>query len=665
MLGWFEWDEKLQQLRVVIPSWDCVDAPRQSQDVVQQRVHSATTLIKSMPLKPGHGSIFGSYFESAATWVPDDMIDLATEVMLAMTGLEFEAAVAVRMKLEAMVDGPFTNLIEAGKPCDQERKNLTSAAILMSSTTRHVYLNDLISRAREKLHEDHGASEPHASINHLLTRLESALLIAPPAEKVSGGGALIPADADRLNTHIRRLLRRLVFSMDRTRYGALTSCVDMLVKTERQSIFHHLAKEMDQFPAAVPLFAICEPLWTQMKRIEESPDRSAMPDSQTLAREVLDLAEAWITACAAMTYRFTRTYLIGLGDKLPTSPQLRRSHDLLTQHTRSAAQQRLRQRERWLSGPAPMAGALTLTADPGAQATDDPVPDWKVERLVRWINGPVTDATAAKALSSPDQLVLRDNMLLANDRKRINPATPAQKQNQKDSLALTRAQVQEIVWQGLSQSAEYLRDELRDLGALADKLGLKGAVRNDATTALKSIEVALEAMSSFKKTTTIDKAQAQLSAANSCLETLRADIKPVQVAAEKLLRFGDCLVLLLRNETLVMGKRHGGVIVCPMSMDQWGAVRDRFHRRYCSPTQVLTMDNEHTLLRSDQVLALHVTAGSQSGYAFDVSVHLWQRLEASKEEPFDTTSTELFPPMNTKGWFDTLITCAVLHVPLL
>ena len=136
------------------------------------------------------------------------------------------------------------------------------------------------------------------------------------------------------------------------------------------------------------------------------------------------------------------------------------------------------------------------------------------------------------------------------------------------------------------------------------------------------------------------------------------------MAAEKLLRFGECLVLQLRQETLAMGKHHGGVIGCPMALDQWGAVRDRFHRRYCSPVQVLTMDGERVLLRSDQALALHVTAGSQSGYAFDVSVHLWQRLDESKDDPFDTSSVELFPPMNTQGWFDTFITCAVLHVPL-
>jgi hypothetical protein len=76
------------------------------------------------------------------------------------------------------------------------------------------------------------------------------------------------------------------------------------------------------------------------------------------------------------------------------------------------------------------------------------------------------------------------------------------------------------------------------------------------------------------------------------------------------------------------------------------------------------MDGQRVLLRSDQALALHVTAGSQSGYAFDVSVHLWQRLDESKDDPFDTSSVEMFPPMNTQGWFDTFITCAVLHVPL-
>lgn len=661
MLGWFEWDEVHQCLRVVIPPWDCVDAPRQPADVVKDRQDELVKLIAGMSLNPLQRGAIKDYLSLAAHWMSEDLFKFALETMVCFVKVDaslFESALTV----QKLVSPPFNDLVKAGNACRQEIDDLVALGLLMSRTTRRIYLNDQVSRARERLHDDHGLAEPHASINHLLARLEAVLLMAPPAHDAPVGAALIPAQADQLNTQVRRLLRRLVFSMDSAFHGALAANIDALVKAERQGIFRHVAQDLGQLASDVPLFALCEPLWVQIQRVADCKDRSVLPDSPTLAREVLDQADAWITACAGVTYRYTRAYLISLGNQQPTSPQLLQSHELLTRHTRAAAQQRLNQRQRFLAGPAPAAGALTLVADPGAQVADDPVHTWPVDRLVRWINGPVTSQAAAKALVDQPRLLKRDNELLALDRQRSGTEAPAK--GQKDSQALTQEKAQDIVWLGLIQSAEYLRDELRDLGALADRLGLKCAERGNAANALKIIETTLQAMRSVKKTTTIAKAQAQLATANNCLETLRAFIKPVQVAAEKLLRFGECLVLQLRQETLAMGKHHGGVIGCPMALNQWGAVRDRFHRRYCSPVQVLTMDGERVLLRSDQALALHVTAGSQSGYAFDVSVHLWQRLDESKDDPFDTSSVELFPPMNTQGWFDTFITCAVLHVPL-
>lgn len=661
MLGWFEWDEANQRLRVVIPPWDCVDAPRQSDDVLKQRKEALLARLKLMDLTPMQRGAINDYLGVAAQWIPEELFEFALETVICFAKTDaslFESVVS----FQALVSPPFNDLVRAGHPCQKEIDGLVALAILMSRTTRRVYLSDQVSRTREKLHDDHGLAEPHASINHLLARLEALLLIAPPDQEAPMGVALIPAQADQLNTQVRRLLRRMVFSMDSVFHEQLAANIDALVKAERQGIFHHVAQDLEPLASDVPLFAICEPLWVQIHRVAGCNDRSELPDSPTLAREVLDQADAWITACAGVTYRYTRTHLIGLGNRQPTSPQLLRSHELLTRHTRAAAQQRLNQRQRWLSGPAPTSVALTVATNPGAPDADDPVHTWPVERLVRWINGPVTSKGAAKALANQDKLLNRDNELLAQDRQRSGAPAPAK--GKKDSQALTKAQAQEVVWQGLILSAEYLRDELRDLGALADSLNLQGTDRNNARTALKGIETALQAMGGFKRTTTIDKAQAQLAQANSCLEQLRSAIKPVQVAADRLLRFGDCLVQQLRQETLAMGKRHGEVIGCPMALDQWAAVRDRFHQRYCSVAQALTMGGERVLLRSDQALALHVTAGSQSGYAFDVSVHLWQRLDESKNDPFDTSSVELFPPMDTQAWFDTFITCAVLHVPL-
>ena len=72
--------------------------------------------------------------------------------------------------------------------------------------------------------------------------------------------------------------------------------------------------------------------------------------------------------------------------------------------------------------------------------------------------------------------------------------------------------------------------------------------------------------------------------------------------------------------------------------------------------------NGHVVnLRHDQALALYVTGGSLSDFAFDVSVHLWQRRADCTDEPSDLMDD--CPPMNEAEWFDTYIPCAVLHVP--
>ena len=75
-----------------------------------------------------------------------------------------------------------------------------------------------------------------------------------------------------------------------------------------------------------------------------------------------------------------------------------------------------------------------------------------------------------------------------------------------------------------------------------------------------------------------------------------------------------------------------------------------------------TLDiNGHVVqLRPDQALALYVTGSSQSDFAFDVSVHLWQRRPGRK----GLASSDVDGlHMNTVDWYDTYIPCAVLHVP--
>ena len=117
----------------------------------------------------------------------------------------------------------------------------------------------------------------------------------------------------------------------------------------------------------------------------------------------------------------------------------------------------------------------------------------------------------------------------------------------------------------------------------------------------------------------------------------------------------------LRAESLALGKRHGGVINCPMAADDWPWVVQTYHHRWLPRARSIVIDGESVPLPPDQALALYVTGSSQSQYLFDISVHLWQRRPGRTTPPsWDARGRRL---MNTDDWFDTYIPCAVLHVP--
>ncbi len=82
MLGWFEWDEVHQCLRVVIPPWDCVDAPRQPADVVKDRQDELVKLIAGMSLNPLQRGAIKDYLSLAAHWMSEDLFKFALETMV-------------------------------------------------------------------------------------------------------------------------------------------------------------------------------------------------------------------------------------------------------------------------------------------------------------------------------------------------------------------------------------------------------------------------------------------------------------------------------------------------------------------------------------------------------------------------------------------------------
>jgi len=666
MIGWFEWDETLQKLVVVIPPWDCVDAPAIDEHVVQQRIEAKTQSIKALKVPAADQVLFETIFKQAARWLPDELLDHGAEVLLAMLSPAAQGN-SIYQKIQEDTEGYFADLKAANINTHAAEELLHSAGLLMSAGTRKVYFTDLISRMREKFHDDHQTTEPHQTINRQLERLQEIFIDAPAQDALA-----LPAD-DAVASMMRRLLRRSLFSLNVANRKLVMDSAEKVHDLRRTGFVRLVAAQLvDQMPTSgIPLFPVCLSICQVIKTVSVEKtrnDRTSALDERQLADWILDTADGEIRACAASTYRLTRTYLVLLA-RDPQSPQLKATKTLLETHTKRGAKDRLDQRTRWLgASPNTNTPSLTLSADPAPAGGDDAVYTWPVDRLVRWINGPVTDKKKAGPLMKDlSRAIAADNELLVTDRKRAGESAP----EKIDPLQLTRDKAEMIVWSGLDQSADYMHKDLGALLRLAKSLPegantsppeFKALVKN-AENAFALIEKILTAIRAPKRTMAMMNVQNALSDVNATLEGLRAGIKPVQAETDRLLRFGRCLSELLLQELLTPGRRQGGVINCPMPLTQWAAVRDRFHKRYCTPVQALTVNNQRTLLRSDQALALHVTASSESGYAFDVSVHLWQRQDASKEEPFRVDCDDAFPAMQTPDWFDTFITCAVLHVP--
>jgi len=665
MIGWFEWDEASQKLVVVIPPWDCVDAPEVDAQVVRERWAAQKAKRADLKLSKDDWVLFETVFKQAARWLPEDLLDHGTDVLLAMVS---PAAMgeAVYKRIQIDTSGYFADLKAARIDTHAAEELLHSTGLLMPASTRRAYFTDLIARMREKFHDDQKTVEPHQTINHQIKRLQE-IFIDEPAKL-----ALAPPADDAIQSMMRRLLRRLVFALNVSNRAMLMDCAELVHTLGRAGFLRLVAAQLvDKTPGSEdPLYPVCLAISQVIKTVsveKTKQDVTSKLDERDLADWILDTADSEILACAASTYRFTRTYLATPG-RVPFSPQLKASKTLLETHTKRGAGDRLALRARWLdASPNPTTPSLTLSADPATAGVDGPVHTWPVDRLVRWINGPITDKKAAgPVMKDLGKAVTADNELLATDRKRVGASAP----EKNDPLKLNRAKAELIVWSGLDQSADYLREDLGSLLKLAKSLSTTAntppaefaTLIKNAENAFALIEKILAAIRAPKRTMSLIDVQSCLSDVNSSLEKLRSGIKPVQAETDRLLRFERRLCERLLQEVLTPGRKEGGVIDCPMPITQWASVRDRFHRCYCSPVQALTINNQRTLLRSDQALALHVTASSESGYAFDVSVHLWQRQDGSQADPFAMECDVSFPAMQTPDWFDTFITCAVLHV---
>lgn len=272
---------------------------------------------------------------------------------------------------------------------------------------------------------------------------------------------------------------------------------------------------------------------------------------------------------------------------------------------------------------------------------------WGIDQLVRWIDGPVTAPRTRAAVAKVGQ------------QPKPAPRTVEDIGDTDDTQA-NASDMPQLLPMALSDCARFLLGEWQDLRTLAGHLNQQDAIDPWLAASAPGLQAIADAKSDEDRDPEAE--QALLTRVDEALTGLRARLTEVKSQAQLSTRFEAALARALKGEDLMLGKRLGGVIGCPLPAEQWAAVHERYHQRLLPMRNTLAMGDSNLALGSDQALALYVTGSSQSGYAFDISVHLWAR-RAGKTSP-PSLDHAPYPRMNTVNWFDTYQPCCVLHVPL-
>lgn len=294
------------------------------------------------------------------------------------------------------------------------------------------------------------------------------------------------------------------------------------------------------------------------------------------------------------------------------------------------------------------------TIEVAQQAAGDVTPphSWSVNRLLAWIEGPITERTATRqAVRQRRQQQQQAGQTPANRAGRARPGSVVPED-------IAEGEIDLVVTTALQATADFQLRDLDDLLRLADALRLPATAINPCRQAREAMQRIASGQGMLD-----DNAVCQaLARAETAITALRAQVKRTQIEAGRRRRFITALDRALNAEPLVRGKRHGGVIDCALPRDQWGWVNAEFNGQWIAGAQQLEINGQPVPLRSNEALALYVTGTSLSGHAFDISVHLWQRRGGHSGPPCaDATGPRL---MNRDDWFDTHVPCAVLHVPL-
>jgi len=270
-------------------------------------------------------------------------------------------------------------------------------------------------------------------------------------------------------------------------------------------------------------------------------------------------------------------------------------------------------------------------------------------QLAQWIEGPLAD---------PKPKPIDRKAILSKEQAALKETSPPKVKNQPEDPPLAANDVTATIQDALSATVGFFLAELQDLLALATQLKI------DDAAVIHPCEAMLKPLLELAQKPVNDdmKARQMLGETELHIEALRARLKTAKASAQVRKLFPQALCTALNAEPIVYGKRQGRAIDCKVVPEDWTFVNESFHRRWLPQFRQIQMEGQSVPLGLNEALALHVTGGSRSGYAFNISVHLWYRRAGSKALP-SLENGVLYPRMDEAHWFDSYTTCCVLHVP--
>ncbi|MBU1361261.1 MAG: hypothetical protein KKC85_11265 [Gammaproteobacteria bacterium] len=291
-------------------------------------------------------------------------------------------------------------------------------------------------------------------------------------------------------------------------------------------------------------------------------------------------------------------------------------------------------------------------------ASIDAAYNWPIEKLVEWIDGPV---------SAPDKKTLAEKPMPTPSKGKQpargkNAGRGREARGGRGDAPNTgvappqRAPFGSVHFEGLRRYAAYMLADLQDMAELCAQYKLEPSLKTQLEASLRMLDNTAKRADPDR-----DISRQRFADADALLTRLRGVIKEQKADEDFKRRFAQALADCMASAPLAYGRHFGGEIDCPARPDAWPWVYETYHDLWLPEVKEILLENHPVSLEDDQALALYVTGSSNSGYAFCISVHLWRRRAGSSAPPVPTDSTSR--RMDTEHWIDTRIPCSVFHVP--